>query len=115
MFDVYPDQIDFMQFIPLTPTSCLLRESAYALDDERREMKAARYLNVRINRSVNQEDKDLIERVQAGMGSSSFATGPLGREEFQLRKFADQIRTAIPIARRPERPARSEFEAALSA
>lgn len=112
MFDVYPDQIDFMQFIPLTPTTCLLRECAYALDDDRREMKAARYLNWRINRIVNREDKDLIERVQAGMGSSSFRTGPFGKSEICLRHFAKQMRKAIPLARRREKPSATEIEAA---
>jgi phenylpropionate dioxygenase-like ring-hydroxylating dioxygenase large terminal subunit len=114
MFDVYPDQVDFMQFIPLTPTRSLLRECAYALPDDRREMKAARYLNWRINRDVNREDKDLIERVQAGMGSSTFTTGPLGREEICLRDFAARMRETIPLARRPEKPARAEIEAALA-
>lgn len=113
MFDVYPDQVDFMQFIPLTATSCILRESAYALPDARREMKAARYLNIRINRDVNREDKDLIERVQAGMGSSSFTAGPLGREEICLRHFAEEMREAIPLARSPVRPAQAEIDAAL--
>ncbi|MCB2112468.1 MAG: aromatic ring-hydroxylating dioxygenase subunit alpha [Parvularculaceae bacterium] len=113
MFDVYPDQVDFMQFIPLTPTSCLLRECSYALDDNRREMKLARYLNTRINRTVNLEDKDLIERVQAGMGSSQFKSGPLGRNEILLRRFADQMREAIPLARRREKPRRADMDAAL--
>jgi phenylpropionate dioxygenase-like ring-hydroxylating dioxygenase large terminal subunit len=112
MFDVYPDQVDFMQFIPLTPTSCLLRESAYALDDERREMRVARYLNMRINRDVNREDKDLIERVQDGMGSSSFQSGPFGRQEILLRYFAEQMRETIPLSRRREKPTATEFEAA---
>ncbi len=115
MFDVYPDQVDFMQFIPLTATGCILRESAYALPDARREMKAARYLNTRINRDVNREDKALIERVQAGMGSSSFRTGPLGREEICLRHFAEEMRAAIPLARSPEKPGRDAIEAALGA
>lgn len=114
MFDVYPDQVDFMQFIPLTATSCLLRECAYALDDDRREMKLSRYLNARINRSVNLEDKDLIERVQDGMGSSQFKSGPLGLKEILLRKFASQMREAIPLARRREKPARDEIAAALN-
>lgn len=114
MFDVYPDQVDFMQFLPLTPTTCLLRECAYALDDDRREMRLARYLNLRINRDVNREDKDLIERVQAGMGSSSFLSGPLGREEILLRKFAEQMRAAIPLTRRREKPSAAELQAALS-
>jgi len=114
MFDVYPDQIDFMQFIPLTPTSCLLRESAYALDDDRREMKLARYLNCRINRDVNREDKDLIERVQSGMGSSSFTSGPLGKEEICLRDFAETMRKTIPVARESKRPSDERMKAALA-
>jgi len=114
MFDIYPDQIDFMQFIPLSPTTCLLRESAYALDDDRREMKIARYLNCRINRNVNREDTDLIERVQAGMGSSSFTTGALGKSEISLRYFAEQIRTAIPVARHSEKPASDVICAAFA-
>jgi phenylpropionate dioxygenase-like ring-hydroxylating dioxygenase large terminal subunit len=60
-FDVYPDQIDFMQWIPISPTETLIREVAYALPDARREMKAARYLNWRINRQVGAEDTGLIE------------------------------------------------------
>lgn len=113
MFDVYPDQIDFMQFLPLTPTSCLLRECAYALPDDRREMRAARYLNIRINRDVNREDTELIERVQAGMGSSSFQSGPLGKQEICLRHFAQQMREAIPVARRHEKPPAAEIATAF--
>ena len=80
-FDIYPDQIDFMQMIPISPTETLIREIAYAHPDERREMRAARYLNWRINRRVSLEDKALIERVQTGMGSRSYTPGPLGRTE----------------------------------
>src|SRR5581483_3488753 len=76
-FDIYPDQIDFMQFLPASPTQTLIREIAYVDPDSRREMRAARYLNWRINRQVKLEDKALIERGQAGMVSSSFVAGPL--------------------------------------
>ena len=103
-----------MQFIPLTPTTCVLRESAYALDDDRREMKAARDLNGRINRNVNLEDKGLIERVQAGMGSQSFAQGPLGKSEICLRHFAKQMRETIPLARSREKPTREKIEEAFN-
>ncbi|WP_054529140.1 aromatic ring-hydroxylating dioxygenase subunit alpha [Erythrobacter sp. SG61-1L] len=114
MFDVYPDQIDFMQFIPLTPTTCILRDAAYALPDDRREMKLARYLNIRINRDVNREDKGLIERVQDGMASSSFTAGPLGRNEICLRNFAERMRREIPLARERQRPGRDRLDAALA-
>jgi phenylpropionate dioxygenase-like ring-hydroxylating dioxygenase large terminal subunit len=98
-FDIYPDQVDFMQFLPISPTETLIREIGYALPDDRREMKAARYLNWRINRQVNAEDTVLVARVQAGMASSSFAVGPLSEEEVCLRSFCRKIRSLIPEAR----------------
>ncbi len=104
-FDIYPDQMDFMQFLPISPTRTLIREISYALPDERREMRAARYLNWRINRQVNAEDTALIERVQHGMRSPLFTTGPLGKSEVCLRHFCDRMRALIPQARQEQRPA----------
>ena len=39
-----------MQWIPISSTETLIREIAYVLPDARREMRAVRYLNWRINR-----------------------------------------------------------------
>jgi phenylpropionate dioxygenase-like ring-hydroxylating dioxygenase large terminal subunit len=103
-FDIYPDQVDFMQFLPVSPTETLIREIAYALPDERREMRAARFLNWRINRQVNLEDTVLIARVQAGMGSSSFSVGPLSEDEVCLRNFCRKVRQLIPEARQRQAP-----------
>jgi phenylpropionate dioxygenase-like ring-hydroxylating dioxygenase large terminal subunit len=100
-FDIYPDQIDFMQFIPVSPTRTMIREITYVHPDTRREMRAARYLNWRINRQVNVEDKTLIERVQAGMASSSYTVGPLSENEVCLRSFARRMRRTIPECRKP--------------
>jgi phenylpropionate dioxygenase-like ring-hydroxylating dioxygenase large terminal subunit len=104
-FDIYPDQVDFMQFIPISPTETMVREIAYVHKDERREMKAARYLNWRINRRVSIEDKELIERVQAGMNSSSYSVGPLGKHEVSLKSFARKIRALIPESQLLRQPA----------
>ena len=41
-FDIYPDQVDFMQLLPVSDDRDVIREISYALPDERREMKAAR-------------------------------------------------------------------------
>ncbi len=98
-FDIYADQVDFMQFVPVSATESLLREVSYALPDDRREMKAARYLNWRINRRVNSEDTELITRVQLGMQSSSYEAGPLGTSEVCLRSFSKKLRRMIPEAR----------------
>ena len=98
-FDIYPDQVDFMQFLPVSATETVIREISYALPDDRRQMKAARYLNWRINRRVNAEDTELITRVQLGMQSASYEAGPLGTSEVCLRSFAKKLRTLIPEAR----------------
>jgi phenylpropionate dioxygenase-like ring-hydroxylating dioxygenase large terminal subunit len=105
-FDIYPDQIDFMQFLPISPTETLIREIAYVHPDARREMRAARYLNWRINRQVSVEDRKLIERVQAGMESDAYTVGPLGESEVCLRSFARHMRALIPESREPHPPAR---------
>lgn len=104
-FDIYPDQVDFMQFLPTGPATTVIREISYALPDDRREMRAARYLNWRINRQVNAEDTELIARVQAGMASPSYVAGPLGTSEVCLRSFARKLRNLIPEARLPHPPA----------
>lgn len=98
-FDIYPDQVDFMAWLPVSPTQTLIREISYAIPDDRREMKAARYLNWRINRQVNVEDTALVARVQAGMASQSFTVGPLSEDEVALRHFCGRMRNVIPQAR----------------
>ena len=102
--DIYPDQVDFMHFVPVSATETLIREISYAVPDGRREMKAARYLNWRINRRVNEEDTALIRRVQHGMTSSYYRPGPLGESEVSLRSFATRLRALIPEARLERAP-----------
>jgi phenylpropionate dioxygenase-like ring-hydroxylating dioxygenase large terminal subunit len=77
----------------------VIREISYALPDDRREMKAARYLNWMINRRVNAEDTELITRVQLGMQSPAYRAGPLGTSEVCLRSFSKKVRRMIPEAR----------------
>ena len=98
-FDIYPDQVDFMQFLPVSATETVIREISYAVPDDRREMRAARHLNWRINRRVNAEDTQLITRVQLGMQSARYEPGPLGKSEACLRSFARKLRRLIPEAR----------------
>ena len=87
-----------MQFLPVSPCQTMIREISYAVPDQRREMKAARYLNWRINRRVNAEDTALIARVQQGMASTYYRPGPLGESEVCLRSFAQKLRRS---SRRP--------------
>jgi phenylpropionate dioxygenase-like ring-hydroxylating dioxygenase large terminal subunit len=113
-FDIYPDQVDFMQLIPVSATQTLIREIAYALPDARREVRAARYLNWRINRQVNAEDTVLIQRIQDGMASSSYVSGPLSAAEPCLGNFARLVRAAVPEALSHDAPRRPPGKAAAS-
>jgi phenylpropionate dioxygenase-like ring-hydroxylating dioxygenase large terminal subunit len=83
-FDVYADKMDFFQLVPLAPGECLLRGRTYALPDERRETRAARYLGSRINRRVQDEDNALTLSVQGGLG---------------VKGFQDWIRTQLPVGK----------------
>ena len=103
-----------MQFLPVSATETVIREISYALPDDRREMKAARHLNWRINRRVNAEDTELITRVQLGMQSPSYEAGPLGTSEVCLRSFAQKLRRLIPEARLESPPPPGWSRAALS-
>ena len=63
-------------------------------------MKAARYLNWRINRQVNAEDTDADRRACSdGMGSRSFTVGPLVDKEVACAA-SPRMRELIPEARR---------------
>jgi phenylpropionate dioxygenase-like ring-hydroxylating dioxygenase large terminal subunit len=103
-FDVYPDQMDFMQFIPISASETIIREIPFALEDNRREMAAARYLNWRINRQVNTEDTQLINWVQEGMNTSGFNKGPLAKTEACLIDSNQKIQNAIPVAKMDAEP-----------
>ena len=83
----------------------------YALPDDRREVQVARYLNWRINRQVNAEDTDLIRRVQEGMGTSGFTSGPLAKTEVCLIDSAEKIRHSIPVAKLSAQPTEEEMAA----
>jgi phenylpropionate dioxygenase-like ring-hydroxylating dioxygenase large terminal subunit len=104
-FDLYPDMIDFFQLIPAGPGKCRLRGRCYRLaSDNRPEMKAAQFLNYRINTQVQREDDDLVRSVQAGLASESYSSGILSEKEVCLRQFHDMVREILPVARLPEPP-----------
>jgi phenylpropionate dioxygenase-like ring-hydroxylating dioxygenase large terminal subunit len=103
-FNIYPDQVEFMQFVPIAPTTTQIRFGTYAVPDDREAMIQAREINIRLNEDVGSEDTYLIERVQAGMASRSFDRGPLGRNEICLRAFAARMRSILPVSLQNEAP-----------
>lgn len=103
--DLYPDMIDFFQLIPTGPGKCRIRGRCYRLPgDDRPEMKAAQFLNYRINTQVQNEDDELVRSVQVGLASESYSGGILSEKEVCLRQFHDMVRELLPVARLPEPP-----------
>jgi phenylpropionate dioxygenase-like ring-hydroxylating dioxygenase large terminal subunit len=106
--DVFPEQMDFFQVLPDGPGRCIIRGGVFGLPDERREMRAVRYLSSRINAQVNNEDKWLCGRVQRGLASTSYRPGPLSQLERWMLEFHDLLRERIPEFKLAAAPSRFE-------
>jgi phenylpropionate dioxygenase-like ring-hydroxylating dioxygenase large terminal subunit len=104
--DVFPDQMDFFQVLPDGPGKCIIRGAVFGLPDDRREMRAVRFLGSRINTQVNNEDKWLCARVQRGLASGSYRPGPLSQLERWMLEFHNLLRERIPEFKLAEAPAK---------
>ena len=105
-FDIYPEWMDFFHVVPLGAGRTLIRARSYGFPDERREMKAARFLCSRLNARVQAEDELLTESVQRGLASGAYTQGILSAKEAVLGGFQDWIRERLPVTRLPDAPAR---------
>ena len=103
-FDVYPEWMDFFHVLPLGAGRTLIRARSFGFKDDRREMKAARWLCSRLNSRVQMEDEVLTESVQRGLEGGAYTQGILSSKEIVLAGFQDWIRERIPVARQVERP-----------
>ncbi len=101
---IYPDLIEYFQTLPLTPDKTLYVLRRYGLADERREVRAARYLNGRINQQVGAEDQRLVSWLREGMRSSVYPRNVLSDLEAGVRAFHDEIRGLLPVARLERAP-----------
>ncbi len=117
-FDIYPEWLDYFQVLPLAAGRTLIRARSFGFPDERREMKAARFLCARLNTRVQAEDEVLTRSVQQGLESGAYSQGILSDKEIVLAGFQDWIRERLPVTRLAVAPARgrmAEDNAALSA
>jgi phenylpropionate dioxygenase-like ring-hydroxylating dioxygenase large terminal subunit len=105
-FDVYPEWLDFFQLLPLGAGRTQIRARSYGFPDDRREMKAARYLSARLNARVQAEDEVLTHSVQQGLASGAYTQGILSDKEIVLAGFQDWIRERLPVTRLLQAPER---------
>jgi phenylpropionate dioxygenase-like ring-hydroxylating dioxygenase large terminal subunit len=98
-WNLYPDQIDTWCVYPIDEVRTRTTWRAFrAPGQSDLRDRAVRTLNVRVNSLVNDEDNDLCERVQEGLGSALYRSGILGGRENGLRHFHDLVREAVPAA-----------------
>lgn len=103
-FDVFPDSMDIFQILPKGPTKCVIRTPIFVRPDARREAKVMQYLANRINAQIGHEDKELCERVQAGLSSHNYVPGPLSEYEMPVKDMHARLRAACPVVTLTERP-----------
>ncbi|HJR21273.1 MAG TPA: aromatic ring-hydroxylating dioxygenase subunit alpha [Dongiaceae bacterium] len=103
-FDVFPDSMDIFQILPKGATKCVIRTPLFVRPDARREAKAMQFLANRINMQVGHEDKELCERVQAGLSSYNYQAGPLSEYEMPVKDMHARLRAACPVVTQKERP-----------
>jgi len=101
---LYPDSFGFYQEYPLGIDRTLQRAATYGLPDDRREMRAARYLSRRIDRATSAEDHQLIEWSWEAMQSSGFSGYILSDLEVGVRDYHDRLREMIPVTALEEEP-----------
>jgi phenylpropionate dioxygenase-like ring-hydroxylating dioxygenase large terminal subunit len=104
--DIFPEQMDFFQVLPRGPGKALIRSASFGLPDDRREMRLVRWLGNRINMEVNNQDRELCERLQRGIADSAYRPGPLSTIETWMLEFHNMLRARIPEVRLPNAPAR---------
>jgi len=105
VFSFYPDRVGFYQEWPVAVDRTVQRSASYAIADDRREMKLARYLSDRIDRVTGREDVQLIVWSWEAMQSSGFNGTILSDLEAGVRDYHDELRRRIPVLNLEEEPA----------
>ena len=110
---LYPEMIEFYQTLPRDAGRTMVRGRAYALPDTRREVRAVRYLNGRINAEASREDERYFRWLGAAMHSSVFPRDRLSTIEAGVANFHEQVKRALPIARQEIEPSDGELRRLL--
>lgn len=100
----YPDSIGFYQEVPVSPTETIQRSADYGHAGACRQMKAAHYLNNRINRDTADEDIQLTIWSCEAAQSSGYQGIILSDLEFGVRAHHDGLRELMPVLSQDAEP-----------
>jgi len=109
--DLYPELLDIFQIMPLGHDKTLVRALFYGHPNPTREEQKLRHLNLDINGSINDEDRDLCERVQKGLATTGYRPGPLSSEESGIWRFHELVRRLVPATTLDSAPALGQVAA----
>jgi choline monooxygenase len=94
--DLYPDQYDTWQMVPIAPARTLAVSWVFTPEQESLTNRVARQINWRFNDAVMDEDKALCAGVQRGLAARSYERGVLNRNERAIAHYHDLLRELVP-------------------
>jgi len=94
--DLYPDQYDTWQMVPVAPDRTLTVSWVFTPEQESFTNRVARRINWRFNDTVMDEDKTLCAGVQQGLGARTYERGVLNRNERAIAHYHDLLREMVP-------------------
>lgn len=106
----YPDSVMFYQEFPVSAGRTIQRGATYRYREESRELRLARYLSGRIDRSTNDEDVQLIIWSCEAAQSSGYDGIMLSDLEYGVRGYHDRLRELLPVVRHDKEPEAGSLE-----
>ncbi len=98
LIDLYPDHVLAWKVTPHAVGRAGLPGAFYARPGTSLRTRIAQRLNIKIGWITNDEDAELVARVQQGIATPGWTPGPLSRREAGVAWFADRIRADIPTS-----------------
>ena len=97
VFFLYPEKVGFYMSLPLDVNRTLIIDREFALPDQRRETRAARYLSRRIDEITGEQDRDLVQWLHEAVRSSVYPRNNLSQLEQHVAGFHEDLKRRIPV------------------
>ncbi|MEU6706027.1 aromatic ring-hydroxylating oxygenase subunit alpha [Streptomyces wuyuanensis] len=98
LIDFYPDHVLAWTAIPTAVDRVAVPGAFYTRRGTGLRTRIARRLNIHIGWITNDEDAELVARVQKGLTTPGFEPGPLSRREAAVGWFAGRVRAGLDDA-----------------
>jgi len=97
VFFFYPEKAGFYMSLPLDVNRTLIIDREFALPDQRRETRAARYLSRRIDEITGEQDRNLVQWMHEAVRSSVYPRNNLSQLEQGVARFHEDLKRRIPV------------------